>query len=99
MDDFHVIDIYQWDNSRDNSRLMSSCTNVNFFNAKCAAFYTSALFSSALMVFAFVKLYHIDPTEDRSVYIGMLTSIIGTWLPSPAFPTKDDTAKKESLPV
>lgn len=59
------------------------------YNAKCAAFYTSVIFSFCTLCFCFYKLAAND--DDKAVYIGILTTILGVFMPSPNFPTAKKT--------
>ena len=64
---------------------MQACMNASF-NAKCAGFYASLLISVGTLIFCFIQLFKMGAGEDRSVYVGIVATIIGVWLPSPQLP-------------
>lgn len=68
---------------------MQNCAQNIHYNAKCASFYMAALISLLSLIFSFVKLFNLSPNEDRSVYIGLIATIISLWIPSPSLPKNE----------
>ena len=66
-----------------NIKKMNCCGVNSSYNAKCTSFYTSVLFSLVILAFAIIKLFTIDPLAGKSVYIGLITSIVGIYVPNP----------------
>lgn len=53
------------------------------YRRKLLVFVTGAIFSLVTLIFCFTKLFVLASGEDRTVYIGIITTIIGVWIPQP----------------
>ena len=59
------------------------------YNAKCASFFASCCVSFLTLVFCFVKMFMLKAGEDKAIYIGIIMTMIGVFLPQPKLPEKD----------
>lgn len=50
---------------------------------RALAFFSQFTISIMIMLFSFYKLINSDRCEDTQVYIGLITMIIGVYLPNP----------------
>lgn len=69
-----------------------ACSPQCYYDVKCATFYASCLVSLMTLTFCFAKLFTIPPEEDKSVYIGIITTIIGVFLPQPKLPVRTNNS-------
>ena len=63
-------------------------TGCFILDRECTFFATRATFSLVVIFFCVFQLITKVDCNSQSLYIGVLTTIMGVWLPAPSFPNK-----------
>ena len=69
------------DNNDDDNTWKSCCVHAD---KRAISFFSQLSISILVIVFCLYQLIHLTTCDDRQAYIGLLTLILGVWLPAPA---------------
>jgi hypothetical protein len=86
----HKFDV---EDRKENNQWHSCCLVLD---RRAVQYFTQMTIIAAVMLFTIYQLCTIDTCESQSVYIGLLTMLIGVLIPSPKF--QDKQANSSRLP-
>ena len=69
------------DNDDDDNTWKSCCVRSD---KRAISFFSQLSISVLVIVFCLYQLIHLTTCNDQQAYIGLLTLILGVWLPAPA---------------
>ena len=69
------------DDNDDDNTWKSCCVRAD---KRAISFFSQLSISILVIVFCLYQLIHLDTCQDQTQYIGLLTLILGVWLPAPA---------------